>query len=337
MKEIQPECFCQPDFSPLLFDFMARFKFNMKNLNVVNSNGVTPLTTAIDLNQQDIFLELLLLKANPLIENTHGNTALSLSYDKPFYLKKIQQAIKDNTQRTLDCQVNKYFFYDNKKFIITRILHEGSCSLVAFELLDANNLDKYFAKIKINFGGLEVRNYILLNNYVDLFMIHKLNIYDLQNKIYRVCEHVYCMIQKLIPGKPLSVALNNLESLENQAQVVVAAITALSNLHNKGFIHNDALPNNCFWDEETKTASFIDYDVMRIYEDLVKQDDDYLAQVKYFDFERLIFGDLIMLNDNKTITYGLSRYVQNINNILEGLDSTVIDPKIKNKLLYCYK
>lgn len=121
----------QQTISPLLFSFISEFKFNSRNLDSTNHYGTTPITLAIEKNQQDILLELLRLKANPLIENIHGNTALSLSKDKPYCLQMIEQAIEPKVCRFVDCDINKCFYYDGKQFKITKLVLEGSCCLVA--------------------------------------------------------------------------------------------------------------------------------------------------------------------------------------------------------------
>jgi len=324
----------QQTISPLLFSFISEFKFNSRNLNSTNHYGTTPITLAIEKNQQDILLELLRLKANPLIENIHGNTPLSLSKGKPFYLQTIEQAIEPKVCGFLDCDINKYFCYDGKQFKINKLVLEGSCCLVAFELQDCNTLLTYFAKVKTNFGGLEVRNYIFLQQYIDLFMIRNLHLsFEIHGKKANITKkNVYCMIVKFISGQALTVALNCFETEEQRQRIIIATITALTNLHTKGYIHNDALPNNCFWDHEKQIATFIDYDIMRTKQDMLQESDEDFEQAKYYDFERLIIGDISNVT-NKQITYGLSYYIKNINNILLDLDDAVLSPKIKNKLV----
>lgn len=324
---------CESDdveFSPLLFSFLTQFKFNKKNLNCVNHNGVTPLTLSIERNQNELVIELLQLKANPLMENIHGNTALSLLLhnSSSSCLATVKQAIENKTCATLDCITNKYFCYDNKTFIITKVLAKGgACSLAAFELQDCRNSQKHFAKIKTNFGGLEIRNYIFLDQYVDLFFIKELILYNNQQQVAVTIKDVCCLMQKIAPGEMLSVALTSLQGLDEKQIVITSAIKALCDLHRHGYIHNDALPNNCLWDQETQTATFIDYDVMRIFNDIVLKDPEHLEEVEYLDLKRLIFGDV------SANVYGLRHHVENITRILEDFDSTILKPKIKNKLL----
>ena len=328
----QPEQSPDSTNSPLLFSFITKFKFNSKNLNFINDRGVTPITAAIDSNQQEILLELLMLKANPLIENIHGNTALTLSKNKPLYLQIVEDFIKAKTCDFLDCDIGKCFHYDGKTFQINTLVLEGSCCLVAFELQDCSTLEKYFAKVKSKFGGLEVRNYIFLQEYVDLFMIKNLQLKSRFNEQkVNVIKNTYCIIVKLIPGQSLTLALKSIERDEERKAIIVAAITALADLHAKGYIHNDALPNNCFWNCEQQTATFIDYDVMRMKEDLPEKTDEYLEQFQYADFERLIIGDFDYFK-NKNITFGLSHYIQNMPDILLDLDDKILNSKFKNKL-----
>lgn len=145
-------------------------------------------------------------------------------------------------------------------------------------------------------------------------------------------KNVYCMIVKFISGQALTVALNCFEAKEQRQRIIIAAIKALTDLHTKGYIHNDALPNNCFWDHEKQMATFIDYDVMRTKQEVAKESEENFEQAKYYDFERLILGDLNNVG-NQQITYGLSHYTKNINDILLDLDDTILSPKIKNKLV----
>jgi hypothetical protein len=71
---------------------------------------------------------------------------------------------------------------------------------------------------------------------------------------------------------------------------------------------------------------------MRTKQDMLQESDEDFEQAKYYDFERLIIGDISNVT-NKQITYGLSYYIKNINNILLDLDDAVLSPKIKNKLV----
>ena len=318
----------------LLFSFIEKYKFNKENLNYINNNGVTPLTIAIAENQEDVVLALLELNANPLIENVHGNSPLTLSLQQPWSLKIIKPAIVNQTCPTFNCKVNENFYYNNKTYIITKILQGGSCSLAAVEIQNRHTLEKHFAKIKSCFGGLEIRNYIFLEQYVDLFMIEKLILYNNKQEAINIIENVYCLIQKIVPGETLSVALTSAQSADEKQFIIISAIKSLCELHAKGCVHNDALPGNCFWEKETRTVTFIDYDVMRTLADFNRVEQYGWEEAEYLDLNRLITGDKTV--QDGVVSYGLMYYTENMKNILENFDSSVLDPKIKNRLVYCF-
>ena len=109
---------------------------------------MTPLTLAVE--QSNIVLVNLLLKLNssPLIENIHGNTAIKLAYNKPFFKFLINRSIKSYTCNVLHCKVDNVLCYNNKHYIITNILAGGACSLAVLEIKDSLTQQKYIAKIK---------------------------------------------------------------------------------------------------------------------------------------------------------------------------------------------
>ena len=192
----------QHQCSPLLFSFIRKGKFNWENLDQTNSYGVTPLTEAVSSNEETVILELLKLGVNPIIENIHGNTPLSLSQQKPQFLKIIEQAIEHRICEVLMCKIDTEFYYNNKTYRIKKILKGGSCSLAVIEIENNHTLEQYFAKIKPYFGGLEIRNYIFLEQYIDLFIIKNLMLYSNEQKNSRIIKNVYCLVQKQEYNKP---------------------------------------------------------------------------------------------------------------------------------------
>lgn len=332
------------NFSSLLIEFCDKYKFNKYNLNAVNSNGVTPLTVAVELGEEEIIVELLSISINPLIENVHGNTPLYLSKNKLWFSDIINQAIAIKTCKVFNCELNVIFFYDNKCYIINKIIRSGSCSLVAMEIQDCDTSLLYFAKIKTCFGGFELRNYIFFDQYIDLFKIEKLILYNNQVnsdklKSIKIYTNIYCLILKIIPGYHLSMALNFTKTLDEKKNIVIKSIQSLSNLHQQGYIHNDALPDNCLWDQVTQKANFIDFDVMRNILDLKNKDPEYISELQYTDFKSLIMGNHIVddkINNNNQKVVGLMHYFDNIKDFKQGLsefDDNIIPCKIKNKLL----
>jgi len=319
-------------FTPLLFSFVKEFKFDQKNLNKTNYDGVTPLTLAVEKNNGPIILSLITLGANPFVENIHGNTALSLAMQNPCFLRIIQISIEHQTCKILKCNINTEFYYDNKKYKIIKIIPGGSCSLAAIEIEDSITLERYFAKIKSHIGGLEIRNYILLEQYIDLFKIKNLILYNANSD---GTEHdseqitdVYCLIQKIVLGQTFSKAFCVCKDPADRQQIIIAVIKALCALHKQGCIHNDALPDNCYWDNDTRTAQFIDYDVMRTAEDLVREQQDWL-EAEYLDFKRLIMGD-VEVEDG---VVGLMRYIENIENIIKDFSDFELNPTVKRRVL----
>ncbi|MGD0465678.1 MAG: ankyrin repeat domain-containing protein [Gammaproteobacteria bacterium] len=308
--------------SPLLFLFLKKYNFDLSNLDKVNVNGVTPLTLAVENDQFRVVRALLNLDANPLVENIHGNTALKLAIDKPFCRVLVKQAIKLRSCGVLNCKDNTIYYYGNKPYKITKILPGGSCSLAVFELQDQVTSEKYIAKIKPNVGGLEIRNYIFLDKYIDLFII--------ENLITASCKahNVYCLVQKIVAGEAVTNAINRCVEINDKINIIFAVIKSLCELHKKGYIHNDALPDNCYWDDNTQQAEFIDYDVMRTKTDLDQARQDW-QEAEYLDLKRLIIGDTA--TDN--IIYGLMQYTNNIHGIIEDFKDTKINPVVKQRLL----
>ncbi len=347
MEEILNSAICLvqiKNFSSLLLEFCDKYKFNKYNLNAVNLCGVTPLTVAVELGEEEIIVELLSISVNPLIENVHGNTPLYLSKNKPWFLEVINQAIAMKTCKAFNCELNARFFYDNKYYLINKIIRSGACSLVTMEIQDCDTSLLYFAKVKTCFGGFEIRNYIFFNQYVDLFKIKKLILYNNSNhndkrRTIKIYTNIYCLIQKIIPGHHLSMALNFTNTQNERKNIMIKAIQSLRNLHQQGYIHNDALPDNCLWDRVAQEANFVDFDVMRNIVDLRNKDPEYICDQQYTDFESLIIGNQIVddkINNKNQTVVGLMYYFDNIKdfkNILSELDDNIISCKIKNKLL----
>lgn len=285
---------------------------------------MTPLTLAVEQNNIVLVNLLLKLKANPLIENIHGNTAVKLASNKCFCKLLINRAIKLYICNILDCKVGNILCYGNKHYIITDILTGGACSLAVLEIKDLVTQQKYIAKIKSNFGGLEIRNYIYLDKYIDMFAIKTLVTYSNSQTIIK--KNISCLIQKIIIWDNLSKAI--MFGNEEQKKIVVfSAIKALCALHKKGYVHNDALPDNCKFNNIIEQAEFIDYDMMRMNHDFTSERD--WQECRYLDFKRLIAGDKTGNNN----IFGLKDYFNNIINIIQDVQDSDIDGSIKNRLL----
>lgn len=285
---------------------------------------MTPLTLAVEQNNIVVVNLLLKLKVNPLIENIHGNTAIKLACNKCFFKFLINRAIDLYTCNILDCKVDNFLCYGNKKYIITDILAGGACSLAVLEIKDLVTQQKYIAKIKSNFGGLEIRNYIYLDKYIDMFAIKKLIIYRNSQTIIK--KNISCLIQKIIIGDSLSKSLAS-SNEEQKKTIVVSAFKALCALHKKGYVHNDALPDNCKFNSSIDEAEFIDYDMMRISHDFASERE--WEECRYLDFKRLLTGDK---TGNNNIC-GLKDYFNDMSNFVQDFQDSDLDGSIKNRLL----
>lgn len=249
-----------------------------------------------------------------------------LAINKKFCKFLIKHASKRYTCNILHCKTNQNIIYNNKKYIVTKILFGGACSLAVLEIEDPLARQKYIAKIKFNFGGLEIRNYIFLDKYIDIFLIDTLIVYN-KNVQKFVTKNVYCLIQKIVVGENLSKAILNCKKETQRKIIIFSAIKSLCLLHKKGYVHNDALPNNCHFDDYSQQVEFIDYDVMRMREDMLTLEEWQDAQ--YTDFKRLIMGDTTVNNTTK----GLMHYFDRIVSVIEEFQDTDIDPMIKHKLI----
>lgn len=289
---------------------------------------MTPLTLAVEQNNINLVNLLLKSKANPLIENIHGNTAIKLACKQRFCKFLLTRELKLYTCNILHCKENYIICYNNRKYIITNILPGGSCSLAVLEIKDLTTQQQYIAKIKSNVGGLEIRNYISLDKYIDIFTIKNLIIYNKSGAIIKkyVNKNIHCLIQKIIMGENLSKAMVSCNE-DQQKIIVFSAIKALCALHKKGYVHNDALPDNCKFNSIISQAEFIDYDMMRIVQDFASQEE--WQQSKYLDFKRLLNGDRAFNNN----ILGLKDYFDNITNVIQEFPDSDIDSSIKNRLL----
>lgn len=285
---------------------------------------MTPLTLAVEQNNINLVNLLLKLKAHPLIENIHGNTAIKLAGNRHFCKFLINRALKSYTCNMLHCKVDHIVSYNNRQYIITNILAGGACSLAVLEIKDLVTKQKYIAKIKSNFGGLEIRNYISLGKYIDIFSIKKLIIYNNSKTIIK--KNICCLIQTIIVGDSLSKAIIACNE-EQQRIIVFSAIKALCALHKKGYVHNDALPDNCKFNSIMAQAEFIDYDMMRIMQDFSSEQE--WQESRYLDFKRLINGDKTFNNNIS----GLKDYFDNITSVIQDFQDSDIDSSIKNRLL----
>lgn len=309
-----------------MYQFLEKYNFDIYNVDKINCKGVTPLTIAVYENNIYVVNMLLQLNANPFIENTHGNTALMLAVNKRFCKFLIQRASKRYTCNILHCKINQNIIYNNKQYIVTKILSGGACSLAVLEIEDSVTRKKFIAKIKCKFGGLEIRNYIFLDKYIDVILINNLIVYNKSVQKF-VAKHVYCLIQKVVCGENLSEAILNCTEEIQQKIIIFSAIKSLCLLHKRGYVHNDALPNNCHFDNNSKQVEFIDYDVMRMRKDILTVEEWQNAQ--YGDFKRLIMGDTAINNPTK----GLMHYFDRIVSVIEEFQDTDIDPMIKHKLI----
>lgn len=293
--------------------------FDLKNLDKVNKHKVTPLTQAISDNNEKIVTLLLEAGANPILRNAHDNTPLSLAQNKANILAILEPVIAQYTCHDLFYTVGALFIIKKIKYRVTNVHDNGACSFGVLEVQNIKTNETYIIKIKKRFGGLEINNYISLNRYIDLFKIE--NFYkDEHDK-----NDVIALVQKFVPGSMLSKALS-IDNDPHKDQIITAAIQALCQLHKQGFIHNDALPDNCLWNESTMQAEFIDFESARMKNTM--HDDDF-QQGKYADLHRLIYG--CMTNEGNIIP-GLSNYTNNIADILEHIEDDMLELSFKIKL-----
>lgn len=314
-------------FSEKLITFINGFKFNSDNLNAVNFNGVTPLTLALEQNKTEIVSELLEVGANPLVENIHGNSPLSLAKTKSKdLLDTITLAICAYTCKSLDYQIGAKICYLNKNYVILKTIQAGAGCLGAMEIFDIDGKQKYFAKIKKHVGGFESRNYMAHDQYVDLIKIEKFSIKTPRSIDW---NQVYCLIQQYINGKTLSQALIESIDYTEKQEIIKQAINSLANLHQQGYVHQDPLPDNCIWDPEKHKVILVDYESMRKISDFNGNSAFFAIKVA-IDFGKLIVG--FESEDGKFIP-GLRCYIDNIESFIKYSKDLLISEEIKNNLL----
>lgn len=292
----------------MLAEFFELYGFDANNLNRVNNNLVTPLTLAIEMNLVDITHLLLLEGANPLVENGHGNTPLSLltKSKSKFDTSLFNAAVEQVTSSTITEQIGAELSIRGEKYEVTRIISAGECCLIVFEIKSHSTGQLFILKIKQSFGGLELRNYIHFKMYNDLIVINSLN---LSNSRY-FCA-VQGLLQPLIPGILVSDFLIKTNDQKMLHYVMHKTLKALYDLHNiEGCVHGDVLPQNIFWNCEKNNIEFIDFDVLRMKGDLLP-----LAFEKaiYDDFNRLLLGD-------KKSKHGFSSF-SDIDNVINSLQN----------------
>lgn len=295
--------------------------FSKRDLNKNNRNYVTPLSLALDSKRAHKYVDALLAAgANPVIPNARGYVPLQLARKDPELLLKIQRAIKQYTCSEIRAVEGSEFLHLGKKFRITRVIKGGSSSIKSLEIIELETNKTYILKIKHNFSGLEIRNYVSLGKYVDLFPIKKFILNEL------VFTAVHGLMQQIVPGVKLSTALKMSSEQANRDFIIYHALIALGKLHRRGFVHRDALPDNCHWDATNRRADFFDYDIMRNYYDLGAHN---FSQAVLSDYKRLLFGCKTHANSQ---IKGLAYYTPNMNDILQIVPDKLLSPKNKARL-----
>lgn len=302
--------------------FLAEEGFSRHNLDKNNSFYVTPLTLAIDSKRLNKFVDMLLASgANPVLPNARGYSPLQLAKKDPMLLAKIQTAVKTYTCNEIRAVEGYTFLHLGKAYKISRVIRGGASSIKSMEIIDLKEKKNYILKVKRNFSGLEVRNYISLDKYVDLFPIKRFMLNDL------IFTDVYGLQQEIIPGVKLSLALKGQVDQTGKDLIISQALLALCRLHKRGFVHRDALPDNCHWDPFNKRAEFFDYDIMRNYYDLGSHN---FSHAIFADFKRLLFGCKTRTNSQ---IKGLAHYTPNMRELIQQLPDKFLHPKYKLKIL----
>lgn len=280
----------------MLKSYLDSKGFDNINLNKVNDKNLTPLTCAIAEKNDDVAMMLLKAGANPIIANGYGATPMSIAQKKSALLvKELNYYIDMYTCRDFSFEVGKSFQYRSNRFTIIKSYVGGSCSLAVLKVYSEKTSEHFIIKLKKSFGGIEIRNYILLEQFIDLFYVNERN--------FQV------LMQKLVPGIMLGQALKDEARTDKIETIIVAAINSLCNFHKKNFIHQDAHIYNCNWDDETQQAELLDFETARRSTDMHEIE---FLQGKRNDLQKLIFG---LTTPDGVQMYGLNHYTNNINNI----------------------
>ncbi len=314
--------------NPLLFSkqyyaratkFMYDEHFDSANLQKSNHRNVTPLTLAVEQGLLSVVQELLALGANPVFVNPHGYAPLHLTLDQELQ-SVIKEAVRAHTCAEINCAVGEKFKHNGKLYTVTRVIRGGSNSIKVFEVENLLSGERLILKVKPAISGLELRNYILLNKYVDIFPIKRF--------VLDGCEYlkVTGLMQRLVPGEKLGLALSKEHDLAKRDQMIHEAIVALCKLHKQHLVHFDPLPNNCLWDEATGIVEFIDYDIMRTRSEMRS---DQFSRAVIYDFRRLLLGCITRTGSQ---IKGLNSYTDNMTQIINGISNTYMDPAMKSRI-----
>lgn len=301
--------------------FLQEEGFSRSNLERVNSFNVTPLTLALESKKNHKFVkELLELGANPMLENAHGNTPLHLAQSEPEIYFAIKNAIKKRTCIHIKAEEGAIFSQNGINYQVVRLIRGGSSSIKLIEIKNLATDQRSVLKIKSRFNGIELRNYIFMHKYEDFFLIKDFILGDLH------FHNVYALKQKLVPGLPLSSAINKQKNQATKDQIIYQAIIALCNFHRHGFVHRDALPDNAHWNPETERVEFIDYDIMRTNYDI---NTAMFAGTVIYDFRRLLLG---CITRHASHIKGLGDYTPNLSKIIDSIPPKILDPKLKSRI-----
>jgi len=298
-----------PKPSIALYEFLSKYGFDLGNFNMVNEHGSTPLTVAISQNILDIAKELIILGANPIVANCHGNTPMSLMdsklglFSSSSFINILSNSIKFFTIPELREKNNQIIKIRGNWYKIEKIIKDGSCSISVLVLTCQLSKKQYILKINSRLGGLEIRNHILLNLFTDL-----LNIDIFINNERKIRKNVQGLLQPLVPGVNLDdYFIQNINNQEEIDRVIGIAITALNKLHvDKDSVHKDALPRNALYNISTNTVTFIDLATLSMKTDRGMKD---FELEKINDFKRLLLG-------NEAKTKGLKDFSKNIHWII---------------------
>jgi len=267
----------------------------------------------------DIAKELIILGANPIVANCHGNTPMYFIDNKPElfsgspFINILSNAIKFFTIPELREENNQIIEIRDRWYKVEKIIKNGSCSISVLVLTCQLSKKQYILKINSRIGGLEIRNHILLDLFTDLLSIG-IFIQDDSN----TRSNVQGLLQPLVPGVNLDdYFIQNISNQEEIDRVIGIAITALNKLHvDKDCVHKDALPGNALYNISTDTVTFIDLATLSTRTDRGMKDFEFK---KINDFKRLLLGD-------EAKTKGLKDFSKNMQQII----SRIVDQSIRD-------
>jgi len=304
-----------------LYNFLKCRDFDSAQLNRINRNKVTPLSVAIEEGNKHVVQELLELGANPIIINGHGNTCLFLAQGQKDIRAIIEAATERYTCNNITCIADTKFSYNSITYRVVASIGGGSGSIGILVVQNEASDELFILKVKQIVTSMEIRNNIILEQFVDAFNIKYFN------NDGKCAMNVQGLIKKFVPGISLYDVISNVDiDIQHKDKIITASIVALCILHKNSIIHGDALATNCIWNEKTTLIEFIDFETMLIRSEM---SDAEFEEQRFADLQRLILGDI---SQDGAQTFGLKNYTKNIISIIDNLSNDLLEPKFKRML-----